>query len=150
MQHKTNEHDIPAPVVFNETEAKALRVYMDFIRPRFTDSTDSNLKVFVKSAVNNKDTQISLSKANHILSNYKTISGKKLSTRISRMSKTTEQRKSDPTINEIEEYSRSLSHTTATSDRYYVATDLEESVINSLERQIRLRKQNTVNFVLVK
>ena len=146
LEHKTNEDGVPALVVFNEKELKALQIYIDSIRPRFISSTDLNSKVFIKCAQNEKDCKISLSNATYILNSYKTMSGKKLSTRIARLSNTTEQRKTNPSTNDIEDYSRTLSHTTETSNRYYVATDLEESVINTIERQMKRRKQKTVSF----
>ena len=145
LQHKTNTEGIPAPVVFSELEFKALEIYIKLLRPRLTDSEDPSSMVFAKCSTNNADHQMSLSNVTHILGNYKTLSGKILSTRISRISQTTEQRLSNPSREEIEQFSKTLSHSTATSERYYVAVDLEDSVVQTIARKIKLKKQNAVS-----
>lgn len=131
--------------MFSELEFKALEIYIKLLRPRLTDSEDPSSMVFAKCSTNNADHQMSLSNVTHILGNYKTLSGKILSTRISRISQTTEQRLSNPSREEIEQFSKTLSHSTATSERYYVAVDLEDSVVQTIARKIKLKKQNAVS-----
>ena len=144
LEHKTNEGGDPAPVAYSNEEYEELLIYIQKIRSKFTDNSDPNSNVFAKCDQSSSNSSLSFSNATHILNTYKTNTGKCLSTRIARISRTTEQRNSNPTASDIDNYSRSLSHTTETSERYYVAQDLEHSVIATLRRQV---SQNTVSDI---
>ena len=134
LHHKTSFTGEPAAIAYSHNEYKALKIYIDKIRYRFTTDDSPQSTVFAKSSASNST--LSFSNANQMLRKYKTSSGKVLSTRNARVSLTTQQRRTNPNAAQIEQFARSLSHTMDTSERYYVARELEESVVESLRRQI--------------
>lgn len=141
LQHKTNASGDPAPLVLNKIEYDALNIYMKSIRSKFTRDESENSPVFANIESRSAAKEISFSNATKILNSYQSSSGKALSTRVARISRTTEQRKTCPSQKDIERYATSLSHSVETSNRYYVSTDLEEAVIETVKRQLLLKKK---------
>ena len=134
LEHKTNTTGEPAIIVYSNLEYESLSIYINCIRSRFTNDTNLDSPVFLSFQSQGKT--LSFSSATHILNSYRSDSGKSLSTRVARVSRTTEQRASNPTKEDISEFARSLSHSTDPSERYYVSEDLEQAVINFVRRQI--------------
>ena len=133
LQHKTNSTGDPATIVYNESEYKALCIYINCIRSKYTEDNNPDSPVFLSLS---SGKSLSFSSTTNILNKYRSDSGKALSTRVARISRTTEQRKTDPSRNDISDFAKSLSHNVSTAERYYVSEDLEQAVINSVRRQI--------------
>ena len=122
-----------APVTFTSEEYDVLKIFIAELRPKIV-ATDFERNVFPPKRHTKfgaaKD--LSFSSACKILQSFKTKSGRKITSRTIRVSKITSNRGGTYSDKERNDLAKAMSHSVATSERYYNYTDVTQSVSNSL------------------
>ena len=121
-----------APVAFEKEEFEVVELYIKKLRPKIT--TDCRLKIVfppLSKASSPLGQELSLSSAWKIQQKFETRSGKKISSRVVRISKVTNSREANFTREECDNLASVMNHSSATAERHYIYRDVTQAVINS-------------------
>ena len=131
LEQKNKKAGLEAPVVFEDKEFKVLSIFINKLRKKLSLNENSQVVFPPKSSIHAKE-EMSLSSAWRILQKFETKTGKKISSRVVRRSKVTYSRSKNLSEQQRQDLARSMSHSTATAERYYNYKQLSSSVVNCL------------------
>jgi len=140
---KTAHTGEPAPVAFTHDEFRVLELYIDYMRPKISSANSESVFVPLDTLGGGKNT-LSLSSAWSILRKFKTESGKRLTSRVARVSRITISRSKDLSLQERQDLAKSMNHDLATANRFYDYTDIKDSVKRTLIREAEEDEENAL------